>query len=363
MRKLLRVTRIVFVWLFLLLLVGLGGVFMLRARRQHLTAEQLAIQTPNGIDEAMYVKIGGIDQWIQIRGQDRDNPVLLCLHGGPGATWLPLTTVFAPWEKDFTVVQWDQRGAGKSLEASGASIASTMSIQRMADDGIEVAGFLRAHLKKEKILLLGHSWGSILGVHMVLQRPDLFYAYVGTGQAAQMTRSQQISYAHLLEKARAAGDNRSVQALMEIGPPPFDGIQKVAVYFHELEAYEIEPDRYAQSGLMGRAIFNAPHFSLRDILSRTRGFEQIPPWSLYQAMLSTDLSSLGSTFKVPVFFFQGAQDEVTEASLVQEYFDKLQAPHKEIVLFEGEGHFAVLTQPGEFLRELDTRVRPLAVQH
>jgi pimeloyl-ACP methyl ester carboxylesterase len=220
-----------------------------------------------------------------------------------------------------------------------------------------------AHLKKEKILLLGHSWGSILGVHMVLQRPDLFYAYVGTGQVAQMTRSQQISYAHLLEKARAASDKSSVQALVGIGPPPFDRMQKVAVYFHQLEPYEVEPDRYAQSGLMGRAIFNAPNFSLRDILNRARGFERIPTWSLYQAMLSTDLSSLGSTFKVPVFFFQGAQDEVTEASLVQEYFDKVDAPHKEIVLFEGEGHFVVLTQPGKFLKELDTRVRPLAVQH
>ena len=336
---------------------------MLRAHRQRVTAEQLVIHTPNGIEEAMYVKIGGIDQWIQIRGQDRDNPVLLCLHGGPGATWLPLTAVFAPWEKDFTLVQWDQRGAGKSLEASGPSIASTMSIDRMADDGIELAEFLRAHLKKEKIILLGHSWGSILGVHMVQQRPDLFYAYVGTGQAVRMTRSQQISYAHLLEKARAANDKSAVHALEGIGPPPFDSMQKVVVYFQQLEPYEVQPDRYAQSALIGRATFNAANFSLRDILNRKRGFESVPTWGLYQAMLSTDLSLLSSTFKVPVFFFQGAQDDVTEASLVQEYFDKLYAPHKEIVLFEGQGHFAVWAQPDRFLKEMDALVRPMAVQH
>ena len=204
---------------------------MLRTYRQHVTAEQLAIHAPHGIEEAMYVKIGGIDQWVQIRGQDRNNPVLLCLHGGPGATWLPLTAVFAPWEKDFTVVQWDQRGAGKSLEASGASISSTMSIGRMADDGIELAELLRARLKKDRIIVLGHSWGSILGVHMALQRPDLFYAYVGTGQVARMTESQQISYAHLLEKARAANDKNAVRALEGIGPPPFDSIRKAAVVF------------------------------------------------------------------------------------------------------------------------------------
>ena len=363
MRKLLRLVRNIFLYLFLLLLAGIGGIVMLRTYRQHVTAEQLAIHAPHGIEEAMYVKIGGIDQWVQIRGQDRNNPVLLCLHGGPGATWLPLTAVFAPWEKDFTVVQWDQRGAGKSLEASGASISSTMSIGRMADDGIELAELLRARLKKDRIIVLGHSWGSILGVHMALQRPDLFYAYVGTGQVARMTESQQISYAHLLEKARAANDKNAVRALEGIGPPPFDSIQKAAVYFHQLEPYEIEPDRYAQSELIGRSTFNAPNFSLRDIFNRQRGFLDIPTWDLYQAMLSTDLSLLGSTFKVPVFFFQGAQDEVTEASLVQEYFDRIDAPHKEIVLFQGQGHFAVWTQPDKFLKELDALVRPLAVQH
>lgn len=238
-----------------------------------------------------------------------------------------------------------------------------MSIDRMADDGIEVAEFLRAHLKKKKIILLGHSWGSILGVHMAQERPDLFYAYVGTGQATQMTRSQQISYAHLLEKARAANNKRAVQALEVIGPPPFDSMQKVVVYFNQLEPYEVEPDRYAQSELIGRATFNAPSFSLRDIMTRKRGFESVPTWGLYQAMLSTDLSLLGSTFKVPVFFFQGVQDEVTETSLVQGYFDKLQAPHKQIVLFAGQGHFAVWVQPDRFLKELDTLVRPMAIQH
>ena len=135
------------------------------------------------------------------------------------------------------------------------------------------------------------------------------------------------------------------------------------MYFQQLEPYEIESDRYAQSVLIGRATFNAPKLSLRDIFNRERGFLNIPTWDLYQAMLSTDLSLLGSTFKVPVFFFQGAQDEVTEASLVQEYFDRIDAPLKKIVLLQGQGHFAVWTQPDKFLKELDALVRPLAVQH
>jgi pimeloyl-ACP methyl ester carboxylesterase len=107
------------------------------------------------------------------------------------------------------VVQWDQRGAGKTLETTGRSVADTMSVTRMAQDGVEVVDFLRNHLHKDKIILLGHSWGSILGIHIVKQRPDLFYAYVGTGQVSDMQGSQRMSYAHLLEKARAANDTKT----------------------------------------------------------------------------------------------------------------------------------------------------------
>jgi hypothetical protein len=118
MRKILKVLKYVFLSLVVLFVLLVGALLALRAHRQHETAQAIAIHTPNGIDEAMYVKIGGIDQWIQIRGQDRNNPVLLCLHGGPGGSWLALTTLFLPWEKEFTLVQWDQRGTGKTLEST-----------------------------------------------------------------------------------------------------------------------------------------------------------------------------------------------------------------------------------------------------
>lgn len=358
----LRAAKFIFLSLTALFLVVVGVVLTLRVHRQHVTARAIAIHAVNGIDEAMYVKIGGIDQWIQIRGQDRSNPVLLCLHGGPGATWLPLTELFVPWEKQFIVVQWDQRGAGKTLETTGRSVADTMSVDRMAQDGIEVVEFLRKHLRKNEIILLGHSWGSILGIHMAKQRPDLFFAYVGTGQASDMARSLKLSYAYVLEKARAANDKEGVAALTRIGPPPFNSMDKVIVHFNQLGAYEVESDRVAQSSLIGRLTFSSPNYSLWDIYNRIRGFAQIPTLRLYTEMLSTDLPSLGPEFKIPVYFFQGAEDEVTLTSLAKEYFDKINAPHKEMVLFEDAGHFAVWTMPDRFLQELVSRVRPLAVQ-
>jgi pimeloyl-ACP methyl ester carboxylesterase len=362
MRKLWKITKIFLLSALGLLILAVTLAFVYRVHVQHVNGRRFAIHSVNGIDEAMYVKIGGIDQWVQIRGQDRNNPVLLCLHGGPGATWSPLTSIFLSWEKEFTVVQWDQRGAGRTLEATGSSVARTMSIGRMAQDGIEVSEFLRNHLRKDKLVLLGHSWGSILGVHMVEQRPDLFYAYVGTGQVANMQTSMQLGYRYVLDKARAAGDNQAVTELESIGTPPYDKFEKVGVHFKWLGKYEAESDKMAESDILGRVLFGAPNLSVWDAYNRGRGFLRIPTWTLYQEMLNVDLASFSTDFNVPIFFFQGRDDEVTPASLAEEYLGKINAPHKEYVPFEDAGHFAVWTMPDRFFNELVARVRHLATQ-
>jgi len=362
MRRILKVVKLSILFLLALLLVLIGALYVLRVHRQHLSAEAIAIHAPNGIDEEQYVRIGGIDQWIQIRGQDRDNPVLLCLHGGPGGTWIPMTVLFVPWEQEFTIVQWDQRGAGKTLETTGQAVADTMSVDRMVQDGIEVSEYLRNHLHKDKIILLGHSWGSILGIHMVKLRPDLFYAYVGTGQVSNMPKSMQLSYAYLLGKARAANHIEAAKELEQIGPPPYDSMNKAIVHFKWHGAYKPELDRAALASTVGGLTSPAPNYSLWDEYNRIRGFAQIPTWRTYQEMLSADLPSLGTDFAIPIYFFQGAEDELTVTALVKEYFDKINAPHKEMVLFEGAGHFAVWSRPDRFLHELVARVRPLAVR-
>ena len=167
-----------------------GLVSNLRARN----AQQFAINLAKGIDEASFISIGGIEQWVTIRGQDRANPVLLVLHGGPGDVTNPWTfALFAPWEKHFTVVQWDQRGAGRTFSRTGPTVAPTMTLDRMAEDGFELLDYLRKHLGKDKIIVVGHSFGSIIGLRMVRARPDLFYAYVGTGQVADSTRNYSVA--------------------------------------------------------------------------------------------------------------------------------------------------------------------------
>jgi proline iminopeptidase len=172
-----------------------------------------------------------------------------------------------------------------------------------------------------------------------------------------MPRSQEASYAYILEKARAANDGKTVRELQSIGPPPFDSMDKIVAYFQMLEPYEWESDRTRPGGVL-----TAPNYSLKDIYSLIKGFARVPTFQIYHEMLSANLSSLGTDFHTPIFFFQGAEDERTPASLSRDYFDKINAPHKEFVLFEHGGHFVALSMPDRFMRELIDRVRPQAGQ-
>jgi pimeloyl-ACP methyl ester carboxylesterase len=356
MRALWKLVKVLFAVFAVILVVGVGGFFGVRAYQQRSNAAAFAIDTPNGINESRYITIGGIQHWVQIRGKDRNNPVLLCVHGGPGGTWIPVTRLFLPWEKDFTVVQWDQRGAGKTLKATGPGIASTMSIERMTQDGIEVAEFLRTHLKQDKVILLGHSWGSILGVNMVKRRPDLFHAFVGTGQVSDLPASLSKEYTQILERARAGNDVVTVRKLTEIGPPPFTNLNQVAVFFDRVGIYQPASDNAAMDELKRSLLSPVPDYTLADEMNRFKGFSSVPTWTLYQEMLGTKLTALGPEFGVPVFFFHGSDDPVTHASFMSEYFAGIKAPHKEMVLLEGGGHFAVWSMADRFEKERSSRM-------
>jgi pimeloyl-ACP methyl ester carboxylesterase len=324
----------------------------LRARN----ARDYAITTPNGIDEATYVEIGGIEQWITIRGEDRNNPVLLFLHGGPGDATNPWGyAAFRMWMKFFTVVQWDQRGAGRTFGRNGAASASTITLERMVKDGTELSELLSKKLHKDKIVLVGHSWGSVLGVFMAKARPDLFYAFVGTGQvAAEPARNSAVAYAALLEKASREGNSQALQELKKVGPPPYtDGgfavQRKWAKLFEGANAF--------LASTLGFAL-DAPGYSLRDINDWFEGQiasgEHLGPdfETIDRKLLETELA-------VPVFVIQGAEDFTTPTSLARTYLDSLHAPRKAFATIEGAGHFAVFTKQDAFLIELKVLVLPL----
>lgn len=320
-------------------------------------ARDYAVAAPNGIDEANYVKIGGLEQWITIRGEDRNNPVLLFLHGGPGDATNPWGyAAFRDWLKYFTVVQWDQRGAGRTFGRNGAASASTITPERMVQDGIALSELLSKRLQKAKIILVGHSWGSVLGVLMAKARPELFYAFVGTGQvAAEPARNSAVAYAALLERAAREGNSRAVEELKEVGPPPYKDGKSFAVQRRWANLFEGANVFLAST--LGFALA-APGYSLGDINDWFEGQivsgEQLGPHfdTLDRELLETELA-------LPVFVIQGAEDYTTPTSLAKAYVNSLHAPRKAFMTIEGAGHFAVFTRQDEFLKELRARVLPL----
>jgi pimeloyl-ACP methyl ester carboxylesterase len=317
------------------------------------------ITTPRGIDEAKHVPIGGIDQYISIRGEDRDNPVILFLHGGPGDATNPWGYLaFRLWLKYFTVVQWDQRGAGRTLHKSGREIAPTITVKRMTQDGIELTEYLRKSLQKDKLILVGHSWGSVLGLSMAKTRPDLFYAYVGTGQVADETRNYAVAYEDLLKKAQTLRNQIAIEELRAIGPPPWSEYRGWSVQRKWSNLFE-HADLLI-SGMFGAAL-SAPGYTLADINDWIAG-QDLSAQQLIPQTTKQDSKALGGQFALPVFVIQGAEDFTTPTSLARAFVATIQAPQKEFVAIPDGGHFAVFMKSDEFLRELLSHVRPLATK-
>jgi pimeloyl-ACP methyl ester carboxylesterase len=332
-----------------------GLVSFLRTRN----AKQFAIHSAKGVDEASYILLGGIEQWVTIRGQDRTNPVLLFLHGGPGDVTNPWAfAVFAPWETHFTVVQWDQRGAGRTLRKTGPAIAPTMTLDRMTQDGIELAEYLRKHLGKDKVIIVGHSFGTILGLRVVRVRPDLFYAYVGTGQVADETQNYSAAYEALLKKAQATGNQQAFDELKSIGPPPYPSGQGYQVQRKWANRFE-GADQFL-FGTLGLALV-APGSSVQDVNDSADG-QILSGERLVPQTTSSTSNDLGLKFAVPMFFFEGTEDFTTPTALAQRYLASIKAPRKEFVPING-GHFAVFMNSDQFLKELVARVSPLAGGH
>jgi pimeloyl-ACP methyl ester carboxylesterase len=301
----------------------------------------------------MYVKIGGIDQWVRIDTEHKSGPPLLFLHGGPGASSWPAAAAWKPWERHFTVVHWDQRGAGLTFGRNGAAQCGHLTIDQMISDGIEVAELLRSHLGQEKIILAGHSWGSFLGVNMVRRRPNLFSAYVGTGQLVNKRRNEEVNYKRQLTQAEASQNFAALAALKGIGPPPYnrESLRTLRQWADQLASGtgdDVEP----------RPSPKLSDLTAADVESIMQG-RVFSRDELFEELGNADLARLGFAFEIPMFCFHGTEDQQTPMELAQEYFEAITAPVKAFVRFEGCHHFVVFNRPDLFLNELLAKVRPV----
>jgi proline iminopeptidase len=349
------------------LVVGLLSVALgYRKYLQHRVAKQRAIHSPNGIDRLEPVEIGGIDQWIEVRGENMNNPILLFIHGGPGIAFIPMAGAFqGPWERYFTVVQWDQRGAGKTYSSNDRELQRrTMSVSQMEQDTLEVVNYLRQRFGREKIFVLGHSWGSVLGLWLAHEHPELIYAYVGVGQAVNMEQNEQVGYQDALQQARDRHNAQAVQDLENIAPypPPHMDLRKTSIlrdWERDLLGPPPSTPRFIDTQRILSAVVSAPEYSLADDYGWIRG----TPFSLsilLPQLAKVHLNELGFDFRTPIFFFEGRHDPYCPSSLIWDYTQAVRAPQKEFVWFGNSGHFPFFEEQEKFADELFERVLPLA---
>jgi pimeloyl-ACP methyl ester carboxylesterase len=315
------------------------------------------ISTPNGIAERGFVRIGGIQQWVTIRGDDRRNPVILILHGGPGDAYSQLAYFYRDWEHAFTLVQWDQRGAGRTYGLDGTATPD-LTLDRLIDDGAELANYARRRLNQRKIILLGHSWGSALGVYLVERHPELFCAFVGTGQIVRTAYLSASYYSYTLARLTADHETAARAELMRLGPPPYHSIGPEETVRKWLNRYLPDADKHYLLSSAYVALRNAK-FSLKDFRDLQDGHLSFSLPVLNDTYDALDLNTLGYVMPVPFFIIDGRSDRLTPPDLATTFFQNVHAPEKAMFLING-GHFAMMSNPDDFLQLLVEHVRPVA---
>lgn len=313
------------------------------------------------INEEGFVRIGGIDQWVTIHGEDRSKPVILMVHGGPGN---PMTLYAAPyfkaWEKDFVIVQWDQRGAGMTYGRSPPAEGEHLTVERLRDDGVEVAAYAAQHLGQPKVILMGGSWSSILGTHMAKARPDLFYAYIGSSHLARSADNLKASYDRTLELARAGGDTDAIGKLEALGPPPWTNPRNFGIVRRITRKYEAARTDPAPAEWMELAPAYATEKAQADYTGG-EDYSYIEFVGMHgEGMYSkTDLYALGPKFDLPVYVILGEQDLVSTPEVARAWFDTIQAPDKAFVLLPRTGHDPNPPMAAAQREILETKVLPL----
>lgn len=312
------------------------------------------------LDEARFVNVRGMEQWIAIRGSDRSNPVLLIV-GGPGVALSRMTPYFAPWERAFTIAHWDQPGAGGTYAKNHDGESEALSVERLTADGIAVADIVREHVCVNTVILLAISGGTIVGLEMIAERPDLFGAYVGTGQFVDWARQEARSYAMVLERARTADDRAAIAELERIGPPPYRDLASDVIrgkYAGALTAAE-----QAAFAALTPEVLAALRKPPPDASYVPAGLPDIDPREVSRAAYAQlreeystfDARRIATAFAVPMFFVQGDLDAYSTTPEVEEYAAAIDAPTKAVTIIEGGGHSCVFMRDA-FLAVLNTRV-------
>jgi pimeloyl-ACP methyl ester carboxylesterase len=333
-----------------LILLVVVGFFTYRIYLERSTR----IRSPNGISSLEQVTLGNMNQWIFIRSIDKDNPILVFLHGGPGAPLcgIPNSRVCdAELIKHYTVVHWDQRGAGKSYDPSIP--VDSMTLDRFVEDCNELIDYLRDRLQAEKVYLVAHSGGTVIGLKTAYRYPEKIHAYVGVCQVINELEGQKASYEFLLEQAEKAGNANTLKKIEEMGSPPFEtpeGFLKMESLVGQFGGFTY--GKGAMMGMMNLMIhfLASPEYSLVEGFNTVRNLGFVFTMNaMWDELKDVDLSEEIQSIQVPVYFFEGKHDMVTPTVVVEKFYDQLEAENgKELIIFEGSGHMPMIEEKEKY---------------
>jgi pimeloyl-ACP methyl ester carboxylesterase/membrane protease YdiL (CAAX protease family) len=310
----------------------------------------------NSVAEVKYVRLGGVDQWVMIRGENVANPPLIVLHGGPGMSEMGFFRHYnAPLERHFTVVHWDQRGTGKSFDRDIPR--SSMTLDQFVADLDELVDIVRRRFGKDKVAILGHSWGSALGAIYAARFPAKVSVYIGAAQIGDWAAGESLSYSYGLAEVERRHDEKAMKKLRAIGPPPYPA---KSVFVERMAVNRI--DGQMRLGILwkaGRALFGRPESSILDLPNLVRGFGFTLD-AMWSEVSKLNLLKMVPALKMPVVIFVGRRDHWVPPETSVAYFDALTAPSKKLVWFDYSGHEAFVDEPEKFNATMVELVRPLA---
>jgi proline iminopeptidase len=340
-------------WLAAILVLALLGYWFFGRAYTPAIRDSSGQVVPGSIASLEKIKLGGVEQWLVIRGHDTSNPVLLFLSGGPGASELGRVRYFSePLEQHFTMVVWEQRGCAKSFPSVNPK--EDVTVAQYTSDIIELSEYLKERFHQEKIYLLGHSWGTIIGVRAAQARPDLFHAYIGAAQMVNVRETDKIIYRELLEYAQKTGDTKFTNRLLELGEPPYFGKNPVMQYKDVLardygifQAPHIKNQDYLQHGDLFARMLRSSEYTLVDRINFARGL--MTTFNLvYPQLQDVDFRKDALEFAVPVYMILGRHDSNATPEIAQAYFEALQAPLKRLYYFEDSGHDMIFQETDKF---------------
>jgi pimeloyl-ACP methyl ester carboxylesterase len=334
-----------------------------RAEAVKIVAGLREIVSPEGLQAIETVPIGGIGQVVSIRSQDLRNPVLIYLHGGPGFVETPLDWWWGRgWDEYFTVVHWDQRNAGKTFTASGPSDPALLTPERYQADAEELVQWARKRFAKRKVFVLGHSWGSMLGLKLAAAHPEWLHAYIGMGQITDSRESERRGWAWAMAKARAEDNAEAIRDLRSIAPYAEGSgpVDTAAILLQRkwLNHYGGAVWRRPGADFELAAMALAPEYSDADVRNAFKGQPAVTK-ALLPKVLAADLTTI-RTLRVPLILLAGRHDMSVSSEVAAEWFATVKAPFKRLIWFERSGHHITSEEPGKLLTSLVSYARPIA---